>query len=91
MSRFQTRPTPNPNSLMLVRTDGGRFLESGLASFTTPAQAATSPLAAELFSLGTVAGVLVMPDFVTITRVPGADWKTLVPLVEPILDAHFPA
>lgn len=90
MSRFSTRPTPNPNSLMVLRTDGGRFLESGLQSYTSIAQAASDPLAIQLFNVPGVAGVLIMPAFITITRTPGTSWDALLPDVEAILDASFP-
>ncbi len=89
MSRFTTQPTPNPNSLKVMRTDGGRFIESGLASYTSLAQAASDPLAIALFSLPGVAGLFIVPDFLTVTRLPGTQWETLMPAVEQVLEAHF--
>lgn len=91
MDRFTTRPTPNPNSLMIVRTDGGRFLEAGLQSFKNLAQASSSPLAIELFTVPGVVELLILPDFVTVTRAPGTPWDALLPQVQGILDAHYPA
>lgn len=89
MSRFSTRPTPNPNSLMILRSDGGRFLESGLQSYSNIAQAAADPLAIQIFNVPGVAGLLVMPDFITVTRTPGTPWDALLPQIEAILEATY--
>lgn len=89
MSRFSTRPTPNPNSLMIVFTDGRRFLDSGLRSYKNLEQAAADPLAIGLFTLPGVTELLIMPDFLTVTRAPGTAWDVLLPQVEAVLDAHY--
>ncbi len=91
MSRFAAQPTPNPNSLKFTRSDGERFLETGMLSCTRIEQAAEHPLAAAIFSVPGVAGFFALPDFITVTREAGASWNTLVPAVEEALEAYFPA
>lgn len=88
---FTAQPTPNPNSLKLTRSDGGRFLEGGMVSCTRIEQAAEHPLAALLFSIPGVAGLFVLPDFLTVTREPGASWDTLLPEVESALADYLAA
>ena len=82
---FQTQPTPNPNSLKIVRADGGPMLASGMVSATSFAEAATHPLAAALFAVDGVTGVFALPDFVTVTKRPDAVWNALLPGVEAAL------
>ncbi len=83
--RFRTSPTPNPNSLKVERADGGPFLESGMRSFTSAAQATGDPLGEALFAVPGVAGVFALPGFVTITKTPEAAWKAVMPDVEAAL------
>lgn len=89
MPRYSAQPTPNPNSLKLVRTDGGTFIDKGLVSCKSMAEAAAHPLAAALFSLPGVEGLLVLPQFLTVTRAEGAAWDTVLPAVEAALDAYY--
>lgn len=83
---FTTQPTPNPNSLKIVRTDGGPMLTGApMLTAATLAEAAGHPFTMALFALDGVAGVFALPTFLTVTRTPGADWNALVPEVEAVL------
>jgi len=88
MARFSTQSTPNPNSLKITRRNG-TFIESGVLSFDSPESASKHPLAARLFELDGVANVLILPEFLTVTRHPSADWTSLWRDVEKTLKAHF--
>jgi hypothetical protein len=87
MPKVSARPTPNPDSLKFT-TDGARFIASGLRAYRTPAEAEGDPLGAALLAVGGVADVLILPDFVTVTKHPAAGWDDLLPAVERILQAH---
>jgi len=57
--------TPNPHTLKYVVSRP--LLERGAFDFTAPEQAAQAPLAARLFEVPGVAGVMIATDFITIT------------------------
>ncbi|MFQ5570158.1 MAG: NifU N-terminal domain-containing protein [Rhodothermales bacterium] len=88
MPRFNTHLTPNPNSLKIT-TDAGDFIESGMESFSTVEEAARHPLGKLLFAIRGMANIFVLPQFVTITKTPSADWDEMLPLVDRALDAYF--
>jgi len=62
--------TPNPNTLKYVVSTP--LLKQGAFDFTEATQAQNAPLAARLFAIPGVAGVMLSTDFVTIT-VTGSD------------------
>ncbi|NJD10774.1 MAG: scaffolding protein [Gemmatimonadetes bacterium] len=76
--RFQ--PTPNPNA---GKFSVGRAVVEGKASrsWYSAAQAASDPLAAELFAVDGVASLFMVEDFVTVTKRPDAQWPQLAPRV----------
>lgn len=80
MVNVRHQPTPNPNA---AKFTVDRKVVEGRASktFSTPEQAASDPLAAELFALAGVASVFMVDDFVTVTKTTDADWSELVPAV----------
>lgn len=91
MSDFLASPTPNPNSLRLVRRDGRPVLPpaalpGGMLNATRPDDAADVPVALALLSIPGVAGVFAMAEFLTVTRTPGASWDALLQAVEAALD-----
>ena len=51
--------------------------------------AAAVPFAAAVFAAGGVASVFGVNDFVTITRVPGADWEPIVTAVQAAAATHL--
>ena len=90
MPEFITHPTPNPNSFKLT-TEAGPFIESGLAAFNSPEEAEGHPLGERLFSVEGVVNVLILPDFLTVTKHPAANWDVVMEKVEHVLQDHFEA
>ena len=83
-------PTPNPQSLKF-EVDGARLTEERLLAFHSLREAAEHPLAAELFALRGVETLLIVPDFVTVTKHPAADWDLLAEGVERVLRENVEA
>lgn len=76
--------TPNPNALKFtVGTQVG-----GPATFVAGRET-DDPLASRLLGLDGVASVFLTADFVTISKLPGADWDALAPAAVEILEDHF--
>ncbi len=84
---IETETTPNPATLKFL--PGEAVMISGTREFTDEDQAAASPLAEALFSLGDVTGVFFGKDFVSVTAGPGVDWSALKPQVVAMLLDHF--
>lgn len=75
--------TPNPNALRCVVD---RVIAQTPRSFFSGAQAADDPLASRLFAIDGVVNVLILNDFVTVSKSPAAAWKTLRPAIQRVLD-----
>lgn len=75
---IETERTPNPATLMF--RPGRTLVDGEPAEFASPEAAERSPLAAALFALGDVTGVLIGRDFVSVTAA-AADWTDLKPAV----------
>ena len=88
MPRFNSEPTPNPNSLKIT-TDRGAFIDGGLESFASPEEAAHHPLGRRIFAVPGVANVFVLPQFLTVTKTPAANWNDLLPKIEGALSGYF--
>jgi Fe-S cluster biogenesis protein NfuA len=84
---IETETTPNPATLKFL--PGQQVMPAGTREFTNDEDAAASPLAEALFSLGDVTGVFFGRDFVSVTAGPGVDWSALKPQVVGILLDHF--
>lgn len=84
---IETETTPNPATLKFL--PGQEVMAAGTREFTSDEDAAASPLAEALFSLGDVTGVFFGRDFVSVTAGPGVDWSALKPQVVGILLDHF--
>lgn len=84
---IETETTPNPATLKFL--PGQDVMLAGTREFTDEAEAAASPLAEALFSLGDVTGVFFGRDFVSVTAGPGVDWSMLKPQVVSMLLDHF--
>ncbi|MEX2401932.1 MAG: NifU N-terminal domain-containing protein, partial [Rhodothermales bacterium] len=67
------------------------FIESGMESFNSRAEATGHPLAERLFEIDGVDNVFILPQFLTVTKSATADWNDVVPgverVVEDVLDA----
>jgi hypothetical protein len=73
-----TSGTPNPDAMKFsldIRVEGMR-------NVTDVAAAAGDPFAEAVFAAPGVAAVFSTADFVTVTRVAGADWEPIVKAVE---------
>ena len=88
MISIDVTPTPNPNSMKFT-TSAGPFIDTPMESFSTPEQAADHPLGRRLFEIEHVQNVFVMPQFLTVTKSPDANWNAVVPRVEEVLRDHF--
>lgn len=84
---IETETTPNPATLKFL--PGEQVMTAGTREFTNDEEAAASPLAEALFSLGDVTGVFFGRDFISVTAGPGVDWGQLKPQVVAILLDHF--
>jgi len=84
---IETETTPNPAALKFL--PGQLVMAAGSRDFTNEEEAAASPLAEALFSLGDVSGVFFGRDFIAVTAGEGVDWGALKPQVVTILLDHF--
>ncbi len=84
---IETETTPNPATLKFL--PGEQVMAAGTREFTDEEQAAASPLAEALFSLGDVTGVFFGRDFISVTAGEGVDWSQLKPQVVSLLLDHF--
>ncbi|WP_068080460.1 NifU family protein [Novosphingobium rosa] len=84
---IETETTPNPASLKFL--PGQQVMPAGSREFTNDEEAAASPLAEALFSLGDVTNVFFGRDFIAVTAGEGVDWSALKPQVVAILLDHF--
>ena len=89
MPRFSTHPTPNPNSLKFTVDDDASFIEEGMESFNTAQEAAEDPIGQRLFAVQGVENVFIMPEFVTVSKHPAADWNALEPQLRQALSDYF--
>jgi Fe-S cluster biogenesis protein NfuA len=84
---IETETTPNPATLKFL--PGQEVMTAGTREFTSEDEAAASPLADALFTLGDVTGVFYGRDFVSVTAGPGVEWSGLKPQVVAMLLDHF--
>jgi Fe-S cluster biogenesis protein NfuA len=84
---IETETTPNPATLKFL--PGEIVMAQGTRDFADDEQAAASPLAEALFSLGDVTGVFFGRDFISVTAGEGVDWSQLKPQVVSLLLDHF--
>lgn len=86
---IETEATPNPATLKFL--PGQPVMDGGTRDFADHEEAAASPLATALFSLGDVTGVFFGRDFISVTIAPGSEWQDVKPEVLGILLNHFSA
>jgi Fe-S cluster biogenesis protein NfuA len=84
---IQTEQTPNPATLKFL--PGREVIARGVADFTDPDHAASSPLASRLFEVDGVTGVFLGSDFITVTKSAGQDWYVLKPAVLGAIMEHY--
>lgn len=82
--RMHAERTPNPNSIKWVLGQAVADVVAS-ASFTGRVEASVSPLAAPITGIEGVTGVLLGPNFVTVTKRDDAEWTELAaPIVAAI-------
>jgi Scaffold protein Nfu/NifU N terminal len=80
------QPTPNINALKFQLNR--RMTEGRSQTFLDP-NTTSEPLARELLGIAGVRQVFFLNDFITITRMDGADWDAVVAAAEPIIQRHL--
>ena len=81
---LEVQPTPNPNAMKFV-LDGE--VSPRPASFFDAGAAAEHSLAARLFEIEGVTGLLLLGDFVTINKSPAARWDDIKRQAKAVLKA----
>ena len=80
--------TPNPNTLKY--SVNRVLIEKGARNFIRPQEALQdSPLAAKLFDVPGISGVMIGRDFVTVTKTEEGDWDVVHRSTSSILEAHL--
>jgi hypothetical protein len=79
---LEVQPTPNPNAVKLVLD---RVIADRPMSFLNPASGNEHPIASRLFAVTGVSGLLLLGDFVTVTKLPDARWPDITKKVEQAL------
>jgi Fe-S cluster biogenesis protein NfuA len=80
--------TPNPNTLKY--SVNRELLDRGAANFTRKEDAqARSPLAAKLFAVSGIAGVMIGKNFVTVTKTEEGDWDVVHKTASSIIEQHL--
>ena len=67
--------TPNPNTLKFIVNRN--LIERGTRNFPTKESAGDSALPALIFENETVGGIMIGPDFISVTKKPEFDWPTI--------------
>jgi hypothetical protein len=82
MNVIDVQPTPNPNALKFVVE--GTISDRPLSFFNADA-GREHPLASRLFAIPGVASLLILNDFVTVSKTPEASWKSITPAARRVL------
>lgn len=86
---IQTEVTPNPQTLKFI--PGSVLSDQGVVDFPSPETATRSPLALRLFAIEGIKGIMIGPDFITITKDPALAWDILKPSLLAALMEHLVA
>ncbi|MCB0410951.1 MAG: NifU family protein [Bdellovibrionales bacterium] len=78
--------TPNPQSMKFYTTE---FIANETVSIPDHTKAARSPLAQKLFGFPWMDGVLIGPNFVTVTKQDWVDWQTLAEPLSELIREHL--
>jgi hypothetical protein len=82
----RVQETPNPNAHKYVLAE--KHFEQSL-NFSSEETASGNRLASDLYTLNGVYNVFMAQDFVTINKLPDADWATLDAAVITVLNGYF--
>ncbi len=86
MSSVEVQSTPNPNARKFILP--AELFEAPL-SFAGVEAAAAHPLATRLFALGTIYNVFMVKNFITVNKLPAADWDPLAEQIRLLIEDHF--
>lgn len=82
-----TEMTPNPETMKFV---ANKLLYPGKSvDYAEQSEADSSPLAQELFTFPYVKGVFIASNFVTLTKVPTAEWVEIIPTIRMFLKEYL--
>lgn len=84
---IEVEGTPNPNAAKFSLDRPLPVEES--RSYFDPASAEGDPLAERLFEVDGVRALLMVDDFITVTKADDADWDDLVERIAPIIEAEL--
>ncbi len=82
MNVIEIQPTPNPNALKFIVE--GPISDKPL-SFFNPEAGKSHPLASQLFAIKGVTSLLILNDFVTVSKSPNAAWKEITSKAKRVL------
>ncbi len=82
MKVLEVQPTPNPNAVKIV-VEG--VISDKPLSFFNPDAGKDHPLAFRLFAIPGVTSLLILNDFVTVSKAASAVWKTITPAAKRVL------
>ncbi len=88
MPAISIHPTPNPNSLKFT-ADVEAIIPSGMLAFSSAEESAGHDLGRALFALDGVTNILALPQFLTVTKSPGADWNVLVEPIKRVVSEYL--
>jgi hypothetical protein len=80
----EIQPTPNPNAAKFILD---RPVTEQPVSFFHPEAAKDYPLARRLFEIAGVSSLLLLGDFITINKSPGAAWDDITSQARAVLAA----
>lgn len=82
MKVLEVQPTPNPNALKFIVE--GTISDKPL-SFFNPDAGKDHALASRLFAIPGVSSLLILNDFVTVSKSADATWKSITPAAKRVL------
>jgi hypothetical protein len=85
---IRVEQTPNPNSLKFVLN---RTVATSTQWFANAAAAANNPLAAAIFALGSVANVMLLNNFITVSKTPDGSWDVLSGKIQALIQEKLGA
>lgn len=80
--------TPNPDSMKFIVD---REIAAESASFTNAEESARSPLATRILNFPWAAGVMIGPNFITVTKQNWVEWEILADPLSDLIKEHIEA
>ncbi len=84
MTVNEVQPTPNPNAMKIILA--GTISDRPLSFFNAEAGSA-NPLAASLFAIPGVTSLLLLNDFVTVSKAADVAWRDVLPAIKKAIAA----